>query len=217
MKSYNHLWEKYISDENIDLAIKNAAKYKHKKPSVKRCLENPNFHDEIKNYAMNFHNAHHTPKEIYDGIRRKKRTIIVPNFYEQVVHHMIVNTMMPIFTHGMYEHSYGSIPKRGAHKGKKTVERWIRNGGKDCKYCLKMDIKKYFENIPHEVLLDKLRKAIRDDRFMLVIEEVVSVIPKGIPLGFYLSQWLANWYLQDLDHYIKETLHAKYYTVTWTI
>lgn len=211
MKSYNHLWEKYISDENIDLAIKNAAKYKHKKPSVKRCLENPNFHDEIKNYAMNFHNAHHTPKEIYDGIRRKKRTIIVPNFYEQVVHHMIVNTMMPIFMHGMYEHSYGSIPKRGAHKGKKTVERWIRNGGKDCKYCLKMDIRKYFDSIPHEILLCKLRKVIRDDRFMAVMEEIVSVLPKGIPLGFYLSQWLANWYLQDLDHYIKEVLHAKFY------
>ena len=211
MKSYNHLWEKYISDENIDLAIKNAAKYKHKKPSVKRCLENPNFNDEIKNYAANFHNAHHTPKEIYDGIRRKKRTIIVPNFYEQVVHHMIVNTMMPIFMHGMYEHSYGSIPKRGAHKGKKTVERWIRNGGKDCKYCLKMDIRKYFDSIPHEILLCKLRKVIRDDRFMAVMEEIVSVMPKGIPLGFYLSQWLANWYLQDLDHYIKDVLHAKFY------
>lgn len=209
MKSYNHLWESFISDENIDLAIHNAAKYKHDRKYVKKCLENPKFHDEIKAYAMNFHNAKHNPKEIYDGIRRKKRTIIVPNFYEQVIHHMMVNTMMPIFTHGMYEHSYGSIPKRGAHKGKRAIERWIRKG--NIKYCLKMDIRKYFENIPHEILLAKLRKVIHDERFMAVLEEVISVIPKGIPLGFYLSQWLANWYLQGLDHYIKETLKAEYY------
>lgn len=213
MKSYNHLYEKFISDENIDLAIKNATKGKKDRKSVKRYLADENFHNVIKIYAEDFHNASHKPIEIYDGIQRKKRTIIVPTFKEQVIHHMVVNVLQPIFMHGMYEHSYGSIPNRGAHKGKKTIEKWISKGGKDFKYCLKMDISKYFNSIPHNILIHNLRKIIHDDRFMKVLEEIISVMPNGvgIPLGFYISQWTANWYLQGLDHYIKENLRAKYY------
>lgn len=211
MKSYNHLWEYYLSDENIDLAIKNASLGKHDRKSVKRRLDDPNFKAEIKAYAAHFKNKRHKPKEIYDGIQRKKRTIIVPSFDEQVVHHMVVNVLKPIFYHGMYEHSYGSLPNRGSHKGKKTIEKWIRKGGKNCKYCLKMDIRKYFDSIPHDIYLAKLRKIIHDDKFMAVLEEITAATPKGIPLGFYTSQWTANWYLQGLDHFIKEDLQAVYY------
>jgi len=211
VKSYNHLWEKFLSDENIELAIKNASKGKRNRKSVKRRLENPNFKNEIRAYAMNFKNKHHTPKEIYDGIQRKKRKIIVPTFDEQVIHHMVVNILKPIFCRGMYEHSYGSIPKRGGYKGMLTVKKWIAKGGKDCKYVLKMDIKKYFDSIPHDIYLAKLRKIIHDDKFFAVVEEITNVTDKGIPLGFYTSQWTANWYLQGLDHYIKEELGAKYY------
>lgn len=211
MKSYNHLWEQFISDENIELAIRNASRGKRDRKSVKRRLERPHFRDEIKAYALNFKNKPHKPKEIYDGIQRKKRTIIVPSFEEQVIHHMMVNVLTPIFSKGMYEHSYGSIPKRGGHKGRMTIEKWIVKDGKNCKYCLKMDIRKYFDSIPHDIYLRKLRAIIHDERFMEVLEEVTKVIPKGLPLGFYTSQWTANWYLQSLDHYIKEQLHARHY------
>ena len=211
MKSYNHLWEKFISDDNIELAIRNASKGKRNRASVKRRLDNPNFKKEILYYANHFKNRKHKPKEIYDGIQRKKRTIIVPSFDEQVIHHMAVNVLKPIFMHGMYIHSYGSIPKRGGLKGKKAIEKYIRKHPKDCKYILKMDIRKYFESIPHDIFLDGLRKIIHDDRFMAVLEEITEVIPQGLPLGFYTSQWTANWYLQGLDHYIKEELHASFY------
>lgn len=211
MKSYNHLWESFISDENIELAIKNASKGKKTRSSVKKRLDNPNFKAEIKDYAENFKNKPHKPKQIYDGIQRKKRSIIVPTFDEQVVHHMVVNVMKPIFYHGMYEHSYGSIPKRGGYKGMLTVKKWIAHGGKNCKYVLKMDIKKYFDSIPHDIYLRKLKALIHDEKFYGILEEITNVIPKGIPLGFYTSQWTANWYLQGLDHFIKEELGAKYY------
>ena len=206
MKSYNHLWEQFISDDNIDLAIKNASRGKRNRPSVKRRLDDPDLKNQIKAYASNFHNAYHKPKQIYDGIQRKKRTIIAPDFDEQIVHHMAVNVLQPIFIHGMYEHSYGSIPKRGAHKGMKTIKKWIKHDGKNCKYVLKMDIRKYFESIPHDIYLENLRKIIHDKRFMAILEEITNVISKGLPLGFYTSQWTANWYLQGLDHYIKEDL-----------
>ena len=211
MKSYKNLWDKFISDENIELAIKNASRGKKERSSVKRRLENPKFKKQIKKYAENFKNKKHTPKEIYDGIQRKKRSIIVPTFDEQVIHHMVVNILQPIFMRGMYEHSYGSIPKRGAHKGKAALKKWIDKDGRNCKYVLKMDIRKYFDSIPHDIYLRNLRRIIKDDRFMQVLVEITEVIPRGLPLGFYTSQWTANWYLQGLDHFIKNDLRAKHY------
>lgn len=212
MKSYNHLWEKFISEENIRLAIKKSSKGKRNRKNVKEIYENQDeWIGRIRDYAINFKHTNHKPIEIYDGISRKKRMIIVPSYKEQIVHHMAVNAMMEMFTHGMYEHSYGSIPKRGAHKGKKYIEKWIRNDRRNVKYCLKMDIRKFFESVPHDILKEKLREKIHDERFLGVLFEIIDSAKYGIPLGFYTSQWLANWYLQGLDHYVKEELRATYY------
>ncbi len=219
MKSYKHLYEKYISEDNSRLAILNSSKGKRDRPVVKSYLPAITAEGDpdgvilkrVQSFASDFHNADHTPVEIYDGITRKKRTIIVPRYYEQIVHHMAVNVLIPIFSRGMYEHSYASIPGRGAHKGKKVIEKWIRKDPKGVKYCLKMDVRKFFDSIPHDILLGKLEKLIHDERFLDILREIISVSDHGLPLGFYTSQWLANWYLQDLDHYIKEELRAPHY------
>ena len=179
---------------------------------VKSYYLNPEKHlKEIRKYVTNFPINKHTSIEIYDGINRKKRLITVPYYKEQIVHHMVMNILIPIFKHGMYEHSYGSIPNRGAHKGRKFIEKWIKHDRKNVKYCLKMDIKKYFNSIPHDILKNKLSKIIRDKQFLNLLYKIVDVNDIGIPIGFYTSQWFANWYLQELDHYIKEVLHTKYY------
>lgn len=212
MKSYNHLWEKFVSDENIRLAIKNSSKGKRKRRDVKNIFENQEkYIPVIREYAEHFENKKHTPKEIYDGISRKKRTIIVPSYMEQIVHHMAVNVLIPIFRSGMYEHSYASIPGRGAHKGKKFIKKWILHDTKNVKYCLKMDIKKYFDSVRHEIVKEKLKKIIHDKRFLKFLYEIIDVTEIGLPLGFYTSQWISNWFLQDLDHYIKEELGAAHY------
>lgn len=218
MKSYNHLYEQYLSDENYYLAIKNATKHKGGHKNKYRRAQFYRDHAEqmkpyIMVYAKYFKNADHEPKIIYDGIRRKQRKIIVPLMQEQIIHHMIVNVLKPIFMRGMYEHSYGSIPERGAHLAKKRIEKWIRKSGRNCKYCLKMDIRKYFDSIPHDVLKEKLANLIHDQKFLKILYEIVDAVPneRGIPIGFYTSQWFANWYLTELDHYIKQNLHAVYY------
>lgn len=204
--------DKFNNELNIHKSIVTSSKGKRDRKDVKEIYENPDDHiDEIKEYVKNFKNDHHTPMEIYDGIARKKRTIIVPTYREQIVHHMLVNILKPIFLKGMYEHSYGSIPKRGAHKAKKRIEKWIRTDHKNVKYCLKMDIEKFFQSIPHDILKEKLVRIIHDDEFLKVLFEVIDVVDIGLPLGFYSSQWLANWYLQGLDHYTKEDLGAAHY------
>lgn len=218
MKSYGHLFEQFVSRENYELAVRNATKHKGSKRRKHRRARYIRDHmDELRPfltaYAANFRPVHHEPIEIYDGIRRKQREIVVPTMREQVVHHMLINVLKPIFMGPMYEHSYGSVPDRGAHSGKRQVEKWIRNGGKECKYVLKMDIRKFFDSVPHERLRGMLSRVVRDGRLMKVIDAVIDSADgdRGIPIGFYTSQWFANFYLTGLDHYIKETLGVRYY------
>lgn len=163
------------------------------------------------NWIVNYKNAEHEPVYIYDGISRKERIIIVPTAEELLVQHNVVNALKPMFCKGMYEHSYASLPGRGAHKGKQVIEKWIRTDKKNCKYVLKMDIKHFFDSIPHELLKAKLRKTIHDEKMLDLLFRIIDVTEIGIPLGFYTSQWLSNWYLQGLDHRIKEKLSAVHY------
>ena len=86
MKSYNHLWELFISEENITLAIEQASKGKYDRNEIIQAHQNLNATIKyIKEYAENFHNCEHTPVHIYDGISRKKRKIIVPKYRDKIV------------------------------------------------------------------------------------------------------------------------------------
>ena len=162
-------------------------------------------------WIVNYENAEHMPVFIYDGVTRKIRKILVPTLEELVVQHNVVNALKPVFSKGMYEHTYASLPGRGAHKGKKVIEKWIRTDPKNCKYVLKMDIHHFFDTIPHDRLKAKLRKTIHDEKMLDLLFRIIDVTEVGIPLGFYTSQWLSNWYLKGLDHYIKEKLGAAHY------
>ena len=116
-----------------------------------------------------------------------------------------------MFLQGIYEHAYGSIPNRGVHDAKRTIERWIKRDTDNCRYVLRMDIRKYFESIPHIILKEKLQRELKDEKMLKLIFEVIDATNRGLPLGFYTSQWLSMWYLKDLDHYIKEQCRATHY------
>lgn len=213
MKSYSHLYEKFISKENIRAAIYAAAKGKRDKGYVENILENMDAClPRAISYAANFHPARHVPKEIYDGIQHKKRQIIVPLFYEQVVHHAAIQALMPMLMSGMYEHTYASIPGRGLVAGMKATRKWLRHDRRNTKYYVKLDVKKFFNSIDRHILLDMLARKIHDEKFLDVLRRIVLLESgNGLPLGFYTSQWLANFYLSGLDHFIKNSLRVPHY------
>lgn len=210
MKTYKHLWEKLISRDNIIEAFKNAAKgskRKYVKDTINKYKDNPDKYVPIfQDYAENYENIPHKSLLIYDGISRKQRTIIVPTVREQILHHMIVNVLKPIIMKSLYEHAYGSIPNRGQVAGKIQLEKWL-----PCNYILKMDIKKYFESIDQQILYGKLCMIIKDDRFLVLLYKIITVVPTGLPVGFYTSQWLAQLNLVKLDYHIVIDLHAPHY------
>lgn len=215
MKTYKHLMEKIASEENIKAAIMNASKKKRNRKDVKEVLQDIDTHTEKiqKILLSGTYEAHiDTLCVINEGTHHKVRRIRKPHFkYDQIIHHCIIQVLQPIFSKPMYEYSCGSIPKRGAHYGKKRIEKWLRNDVKNTKYVFKMDIKHFYESVDKEILKQMLERKIRDRQAMELINKVIDSCERGLPLGNYTSQWFANFMLTPLDHYIKEQLHAKYY------
>jgi hypothetical protein len=193
----------------------NASKNKNKKHAVKKALgnfeESVQFVRELlvnKSYVPNTY----YPAKITDGLSKKERTIYKPKFFpDQVIHWCLINIIRPLIMRGMYHWSCASIPGRGPHYAKKACERWIRHDYKNTRYCLKLDIRKYYPSVDRERLKDKFRRFIKDKDTLWLIDEVIDSHRPGLPIGNYTSQWFANFYLQDADHYIKEELRIKHY------
>lgn len=78
-------------------------------------------------------------------------------------------------------------------------------------YCLKCDIKSYFASIPHERVFELIDRYVTDEDFKWIMRRYIDQMPVGLALGLPQSQALANLYLSELDHKVKEVLHARYY------
>jgi hypothetical protein len=215
LKTYKHLLEQIADKDNVRKAILNASKRKRHRKDVKQVIENIDYHVEVVHNMLlaGSYKAHvDAPCIVNEGTHHKVRRIRKPHYkYDQIIHHCIIQVLQPILTAPMYEYSCGSIPKRGAHYGKRRLEKWIRNDAKGTKYVFKMDIKHFYESVDQDVLKSMLKAKIKDWRALELIYTVIDSCEKGLPLGNYTSQWFANFMLTPLDHYIKEQLHAKYY------
>ena len=197
MKSYNHLFEIAISDDIILSSLSGASKGKRNRPEVDKIFKNLDKY--VKKYRDWLIKGEYTPikhnaVEINDGFLLKKRVVIQPYFYpEQWTQHVVVKTLQPIFYKGMYEYSCGSIPGRGVHYGKKYIEKFIRKNKAEIKYVLKLDIKHFYQNINIDILKDKLRKTIHDEKMLKLIFFVLDSnsaelngeeFREGLPIGF---------------------------------
>jgi hypothetical protein len=215
MKRQGFLYDKICNISNVKSALISASKNKTKKFAVQNALrnfeENANFVRELlvnKSYIPN----KYYPATIKDGISGKERTIYKPKFFpDQIIHWCLINVIKPLLLRGMYHWSCASIPGRGPHYAKRACEKWIRNDYSNTRYCLKLDIRKYYPNINKERLKEKFRRMIKDTDTLLLIDAIIDSHHEGLPIGNYTSQWFANFYLQDTDHFIKEGLDIKYY------
>lgn len=215
MKRVGNIFEKICDIENIYTAIRNAARGKKHRKTVAYVLDNQEKAARLIQEMLV--NKTYKPKpyrtfEIKDGPRQKTRTIFCPAyFHDQIIHWALMQIIEPVLMRGMYKFCCGSIPNRGVHYGKRYLEKWIKRDRKHTKYCLKLDIKKYYPHIDKDVLKSKFRKKIKDASVLWLIDCIIDSHAEGLPIGNFTSQWWANFYLQDLDHFIKEELHTKYY------
>ncbi len=215
MKRKGNIFNELTELSNIESAIYNASVGKRKRKNVEKILDSPTY------YAMQVQKmlkektyipSPYIEMKIMDGSRKKERTIYKPHFYpDQVIHWAIMNKVEPLFLKGMYDLCCASIKGRGIHKGARYLKRILVQDRKYTKYCLKLDIKKFYPSIDQSILKKKFKKIIKDKDLLWLLDSIVDSGPEGVPIGNYTSQWFANFYLQDLDHFIKEKLKIKHY------
>ena len=146
----------------------------------------------------------------------KVRKIEKSKYIDRIVHRWVVdNFLVTYFVPTFISTTYACLKDRGMHKACLDVQKAMLH----CKrawneyYILKMDIKKYFENINKNILYRILKKKIKDEKLLWLINEIVFSNEgiKNLPIGNYTSQMFANIYLNELDQYIKHKLCCKYY------
>ena len=206
MKSYGGLFERITSCENLEQAMWRAARGKQDRGPVQRFLgeaaqELTLLQEELA--AGTYRPRPYTQFRIRDP---KPRTISCADFRDRVVHHAICDVIGPLLERRMISDSYACRVGKGTHRAVLQAQRHCRR----FRYYLKMDVRKFFESVDHEILLGLLCRLFRERRLCDLLETIVrhpvpnSVAGKGLPIGNLTSQWFANLYLDGLDHTVKE-------------
>jgi len=210
MKRINNLYQRICSVENLQLADSIARKGKLKQPGVLRHDRNRDSNLQYLHLALinkTYKTSEYTTFTIYEP---KERVISrLPYYPDRIVHHAIMNVLEPIFVSIFTADTYSCIKKRGIHAAAAAVKNALRDVA-GTQYCLKLDIKKFYPNIDHEVLKQLLRRKIKDQDLLWLLDSIIDSAP-GLPIGNYLSQYFANFYLTCFDHWLKEDLRIKYY------
>jgi len=210
MKRIGNLYQQICSIENIELADSIARKGKLKQPGVIHHDRNREanileLHHMLK--RKTYKTSEYTTFTIYEP---KERLISrLPYFPDRITHHAVMNILEPIFVSTFTADTYSCIKGRGIHAAAGSVKRALRDQ-ENTQYCLKLDIRKFYPSIDHEVLKQLLRKKFKDQDLLWLLDEIIDSA-EGLPIGNYLSQYLANFYLAYFDHWIKEDRGVRYY------
>lgn len=229
MKRLKHIWEKAVSVDNGIMAVIEGT---HKKrgdwevqpmlysdddthPEHWRCIDP----EKAKEYIEPVCEALRSRTYIHDPPRYKGqfcpsssggkwRDLYIPTLRDHIVHHMVMQVSMPAFTKGMHPHCCGSVPGRGIKHILKYVEKWMRED-KECRYFVKLDIRKFFPSIKETKMMQVLESKIKDRDILNLFLQILSSAPECCPVGYYPSPWLANLYLEDFDWFVEQNLYKE--------
>ena len=210
MKRIGNLYCEICSLENLRLADKKASCGKSKQEGI--IEHNKNREENILKLHDSLLNKTYKTSEYktFTIFEPKERLIYsLPYFPDRIVHHAIMNVLEPIFLKTFTKNTYSCIKKRGIHGAVNDLKKALLDK-ENTKYCLKLDIKKFYPNINHVILKQLLRNKFKDNDLLWLLDEIIDST-SGVPIGNYLSQYFANFYLSYLDHWLKEELKIKYY------
>ncbi len=144
----------------------------------------------------------------------KERIISSQNVQDKIINHLVSRYILyPAILPCLLDVNVASRKNMGTSKG---IDLSLKFHNK-CKikydhyYILKCDISKFFYSINHDNLKQKLTKRIKDADALKIVFDIIDSNSKGLFIGSMTSQILAIFYLNDLDHFIKENLKIKYY------
>jgi RNA-directed DNA polymerase len=145
---------------------------------------------------------------------KETRPLGIPTVRDRVVQNALRHVIEPILERQFAEHSYGFRPNRGCKDALRRVDMLVKQG---YKYTVDVDLKSYFDTIPHDRLITELRKYVADNSVIGLVEKFLqanvmdgmdSWTPtNGAPQGAIISPLLSNLYLNDLDHMMAQAGH----------
>ena len=181
------------------------------------------------------------PFKLFMIFEPKPRLVMSQTPTDKIINHFVTNYyLLPYLEKTLIDQNIATRKNKGSEYGNKLVKDYINkiriNNKNEEIFCLKLDISKYFYNINHDILINKLEKKIKDKDVIDLVKIIISETNKnyvneiisnynsnfntdipyykyntGLSIGAMTSQFLAIYYLNDLDHFIKEKLKAKYY------
>lgn len=214
MKRRGNLYENIYKLENImdafDEVCRNT-KSRHKVNRFKeyKCVYVTRIYNMLKNreYVVGPY-VHFT---IYEP---KKREIVSQGMLDKVVNHLVSRHILyPALLPCLIDTNVASRSGLGTKAGLAAVNEFHRK----CKvkygkyYVLKCDISKYFASINKDILKEKIKRKIKDKDALKIIFDIIDSEEEGLGIGNMTSQVFAIFYLNEMDHYIKEDLKIKYY------
>ncbi len=210
MKRHGNLYEKIYDIHNIYLADDIASKGKAKQKSVicHRLNKEMNLFN-IQNMLIDktFQTSEYKVFKVYEP--KSREVYRLPYYPDRIVHHAIMNVLEPIFVKSFTTDTYSCIKGMGLHKASRRLTNALKNESAT-KYCLKLDIKKFYPSVDHDILKTLLRRKFKDNDLLWLLDSIIDSAA-GIPIGNYLSQYFANFYLTYFDHWIKEEKQVKHY------
>lgn len=213
MKRYGNLYEKIYDIDNLKLAHRNARKDKLYYREVKMVDADEEYYllqiqEMLKNktYVVGEYII-----SIINDKGKERELCKLPYYPDRIIQWAILLQIEFVFMSVLTNFTCASLRNRGIHKASAILDKYMKNKT-DTQYCLKIDISKFYPNINHNIIKQMLRKKFKDNDLLELLDKIIDSTDgeKGIPIGSYLSQFLANFYLAYFDHWLKETIKCKY-------
>jgi len=160
----------------------------------------------------------HSSYKHFQVFDNKKRDIYKAEVRDRIVHQIIYDYLLSLYEPQFISDSYASRIRKGQYKAISTFRYFLKLASSQYASCfvLKCDVRKYFDNIDHGILLNLIREKVVCEKTLTVIDKIISSYissgsNKGVPLGNITSQIFANIYLNTLDNYIKKELRCRFY------
>jgi RNA-directed DNA polymerase len=210
MKRIGNIYNQIYSIENLQLADAKASRGKSKQYGVivhqKNAAENLlRLQQMLKDKT--YKTSSYTTFKVYEP--KEREVFRLPYYPDRITHHAVMNILEPVFVNCFTANSYSCIKGKGIHAAANDIKRALKDVA-GTQYCLKLDIKKFYPNINHDILKQLLRRKIKDADLLWLLDEIIDSAD-GLPIGNYLSQYFANFYLTYFDHWIKEVKSVKHY------
>jgi RNA-directed DNA polymerase len=210
MKRINNLYQQIISLDNLVIGDQKARKGKSGQYGVKVYTTNQEYNIQQLHQMLlqkTYHTSSYTTFTIYEP--KERQIFRLPYFPDRILHHAVMNILEPIFCSVFTADTYSCIKGKGIHGAADAVKTALKDVP-GTQFCLKMDIRKFYPSIDHGILKSLLLRKFKDRDLLWLLNDIIDSA-EGLPIGNYLSQYFANYYLTGLDHWLKEVHGVKYY------